>query len=1093
MKEPKIINGHWRAWVPGLFLTSLILLFACDKEKKNPGPDTTPPGFPTAFSVQPNGNALEITWTMPSDSDLHGALLLRQAEEGPDGEPVQGTSYETGDEIGSSLVIFRGHSQSASFIDTPPASGIWCYRVFVFDTSYNYAGSVSRCVDTSPEDTEPPVFSGLADAEGVSNTQVTLTWEEATDNITASEDIVYEVYQAQSAALIPYGNPTYVTSPGVTRFTVFGLTPGTTYWFAVRARDAAGNLDANTLVKEATTLSGDDVTPPVFSGLVVATAVSGSQIDLFWGAATDDVTPQNELVYDVFRSTSSGGHTFGSPAYTTLPGVAQFSVTGLTPSTTYYFVVRARDAAGNSDANTVERSATTLTLSDTTPPVFAGLGSATAVSDTQIQLNWEAASDNETAPNDIVYHIYRSSISGSYNFGSPVHTTSPGATSFTVGGLSPSSTHYFVVRAQDAAGNRDTNTVERSATTLSGPDTVPPNFTGVLTAVAQGSFSVKLTWNAAVDNVTPASGIVYDVYHATSSGAQNFAVPSLSTPAGATEVTVTGLASATTYFFVVRARDAAGNRDVNLIERSATTDVADVTPPVIVSDNFSTGSALVSGTTGFVASVTFSEAVTGVNASNITINHGAVLSDFSTSDGISWNFTASGLLDGTRYTVLFGSGIQDLSSNALAPTVREIYVAASVLYVRPGGSGVQDGTSPAHALPLVSQALSIAAPGTDVYVQGGNYSDSFNVREGVNIYGGYDASFTVRDPVNNESLITQSAFSATVVADGTDITTATVIDGLGLGNGFSGNRAVLRVSGGAGLTMRNSRLFLPAIGCYTQDVVQVTSGSNNQLVLENNEIHGGGMLNNSCSRTIYGVHFNSAGGVLRMDGNTVLMGTCLSTSNSYSYDFIAVRANGHTVEIVNNVIDANGSGTSSWRNSYGIYHTTATAYRKLVIANNTISGGAGADRTAIYLVGSINALHDVRIGNNVLFTDATGSSARAIYRTTTTGFISRVENNMFTAIGVYLYSGASYTTLSSMEAYLNGVGTVASFNKEVAAIPSLAFADYAGRDWRPTASSPLSLTQGGRDTTPVEWGSVLRDRLGQTRTPLVSIGAHEFD
>lgn len=1180
-----------------IFALSSLLAAACDP--KPTGDDTTPPGFPTGLSAARNGDAVEIAWTMPSDGDLGGALLLRRADVEPDTAPTTGQSYQVGDVIGLAAVVYRGHATSNTYVDTPPSPGRYCYRVYAFDTSFNYSGSASRCVDFLEEDTTPPTFDGLVSATGVSNTQIELLWEAATDDQTDAADLVYDVYQAEAETGISYATPTHTTGGGATSLTVFGLQPGTTYYFVVRARDLAGNRDNNQLVRAGTTQSNADTTPPTFGGLVSATTVSGARIDLAWTAASDDTTAAADLVYDIYQAAASGSQSYGTPSYTTAPGITSFSVTGLSPSTTYYFVVRARDEAGNQDGNTVEHSATTSATADTTPPTFAGLVSATAAGETQINLTWAAASDdisasgdvvyliyqstasggqnyaapsyvtaagatsfpvtglspgttyyfvvrardeannvdgntversattpasgdvtpptfaglvtadavtetqilltwadasdNVTGPTNMVYLVYQASTSGGQSFGTPTYTTTAGATSYLVTGLAPATAYYFVVRARDQAGNNDTNTVQRSATTLSGPDSTPPNFTGVITATAASSSAIDLTWNAAVDNVTPAAGIVYDIYFATSAGAQNFAVPNWSTGAGATSYRVTGLAASTTYYFVVRARDASGNRDVNLIERSATTQITDVTPPLIVSDNFATGGALVSGTTGFVASVTFSEPVTGMNATNVTINNGATLGSFATSDSITWNFTASGLQNGVRYTVSLTSGIEDQSGNPLAPTSREIYVAATVLYVRPGGAGIQNGTSPTNALPLVSQALSLAAPGTDIYVQGGTYSDSITLVEGVNIYGAYDASFTVRDPVNNETLLTQAAFSTTVTV-GAGLTTSTVIDGMAFTNTYTGARAVLRVSGGAGVTVRSSRLFLGNIGCYAQEVVNGTSGTANSLVMERCVITGGGMSNSAyCARESYGIYWSSAGSFLRLDGNTILGGTSLDTYTGYEYYFYAIRMNCHTCEVVNNVINARGSGPTATRYSYGIYHTTNAAYRKLAITNNTLSGGEGSYRYAIVLAGAIDALHDVRIANNVLFTNVGGSNSYAINRTTTTGIIKRVENNLFTNAGTYLNSGTAYTTLSSMETYLTGVGTVAALNKEVTTAADLYFQDYAAGDWRPTASSPLGLTQGGRDTSGDDWGAATTDRLGNPRTLLFSIGAYEQD
>ncbi len=99
---------------------------------------------------------------------------------------------------------------------------------------------------------------------------------------------------------------------------------------------------------------------PTFGGLVSAFATSTTEIGLSWEAATDSITPQGSMQYLIYMSTTPGGQSFTSPSFTTSPGATSFSVTELTPATTYYFVVRAKDEAGNIDGNAVERSATTL-------------------------------------------------------------------------------------------------------------------------------------------------------------------------------------------------------------------------------------------------------------------------------------------------------------------------------------------------------------------------------------------------------------------------------------------------------------------------------------------------------------------------------------------------------------------------------------------------------------------------------------------------------------------------------------------------------------------------------------------------------------
>ena len=106
-----------------------------------------------------------------------------------------------------------------------------------------------------------------------------------------------------------------------------------------------------------------DTTPPTFAGLVSANACTpGPQrpgettpYHLRWSAAHDDVTPSSQIVYDVFSSTTPGGENFAQPTWTTAPGVTKFQTPGLPSHGTVYFVVRARDQAGNEDINQVER------------------------------------------------------------------------------------------------------------------------------------------------------------------------------------------------------------------------------------------------------------------------------------------------------------------------------------------------------------------------------------------------------------------------------------------------------------------------------------------------------------------------------------------------------------------------------------------------------------------------------------------------------------------------------------------------------------------------------------------------------------------
>jgi hypothetical protein len=210
--------------------------------------------------------------------------------------------------------------------------------------------------------------------------------------------------------------------------------------------------------------SGEDSTPPVFAGAKAA-AGQAQAIRLEWDAATDDVTQAEEIVYLVYQATETGAQDFGQPVLETQPGATGAVVGGLAVSTPYFYVVRARDAAGNVELNSEEITATTLAVADTVPPTFAGLTSATALGATVVELSWAAASDDLSPAEDIVYNVYMAETTGGQTFTAPTLTTLGGATSALVTRLRPSITYFFVVRAQDRALNEDQNTVERQATT----------------------------------------------------------------------------------------------------------------------------------------------------------------------------------------------------------------------------------------------------------------------------------------------------------------------------------------------------------------------------------------------------------------------------------------------------------------------------------------------------------------------------------------------------------------------------------------------------------------------------------------------------
>jgi heme/copper-type cytochrome/quinol oxidase subunit 2 len=361
-----------------------------------------------------------------------------------------------------------------------------------------------------------------------------------------------------------------------------------------------------------------DLTPPTFAGVVSVSSVTLDSALLSWAAATDDVTPQGGIVYEVcYATTLSGATTSFAPQLASAAGATSVTVGGLTSGTLYYFCVRARDGAGNRDANTATVTATTL-APDTTAPTFAGVTSVGSPTLDTLTVHWSAGTDAVTAQGSLVYDVAIATSSGGCsgaNFASALAATSlPGATSVVVAGLATGTTYYACVRARDAAGNRDTNNVTASATTLA-PDTTAPTFAGITSLNTPTLTTLTAHWSAASDSVSSPSNISYDVCWATSSigcTGGNFTALA-SSPPGATSIVIPGLASATTYFVCVRARDQAGNEDTNNVTASATTSAP--TPPDTTPPSFAGITGLISPTRETLTA-TWAAATDSVTAQN---------------------------------------------------------------------------------------------------------------------------------------------------------------------------------------------------------------------------------------------------------------------------------------------------------------------------------------------------------------------------------------------------------------------------------------------------------------------------------------------
>jgi PKD repeat protein len=209
--------------------------------------------------------------------------------------------------------------------------------------------------------------------------------------------------------------------------------------------------------------TASDTSPPSqVTGLTVSDPRTGTTLNLAWSAATDNVGVTS---YTVKRSTTSGGPygTVGTPSGTS------FTDSGLTAGTTYYYVVSAKDAAGNEGPNSAQASGTPTSSTDTTPPSVPTNLAASGVTTTSATISWSPSSDPETGVKN--YKVFRDGAL----------VGSPSATSFTDSGLTPDTTYTYRVSAVNNVNLESAQSAPLSVHTLA-----PPAFV-TITDPAQGA------------------------------------------------------------------------------------------------------------------------------------------------------------------------------------------------------------------------------------------------------------------------------------------------------------------------------------------------------------------------------------------------------------------------------------------------------------------------------------------------------------------------------------------------------------------------------------------------------------------------------
>ena len=241
-------------------------------------------------------------------------------------------------------------------------------------------------------------------AAQVTYNSVTLTWTAPGDDSLIGNATRYDIrYSTSLITAANFGSATAVASPptpvtaGTSQtFNVTGLQAATTYWFAIKAQDDAGNwANVSNIVSKAT-LQAPDVTRPAPVALSITT-LHDTDATLSWNAVGDDSLTGTATSYDVRYSTApittanwATASTVTSEPTPLAAGTAQtFTVTNLARQRQYYFAIKVTDDAGNISALS---NSPTGTTTDTLAP-----RAITDLTASFVWLGWPSAAERTGA------------------------------------------------------------------------------------------------------------------------------------------------------------------------------------------------------------------------------------------------------------------------------------------------------------------------------------------------------------------------------------------------------------------------------------------------------------------------------------------------------------------------------------------------------------------------------------------------------------------------------------------------------------------------------------------------------------------------
>ena len=550
--------------------------------------DEIPPSPITDLTAISQENSILLQWSAPSDDESRGSVVsydIRYYSEIVSEQNWENTSIIDND------IIPTSNGEAESFeIDFLPIQNEFYFAIRSFDEANNHStisNSVSAMI--TGDITAPATITDLQVVENsVSMNSMQLSWTATGDNDTNGTASFYEIKISISEITEENYNEIDSIEQSIVpqeagyqeNFFVTGLSPLTTYFFAIKAYDEVNNSSLLSNIASASTNEEiDNIPPAAITDLTVSAAEDGFHLQ--WTAVGDDNLTGTAYSYQIaFSNETINENNWQSSTFisdTISPSqsgtIENFFYSTDVFGVEFYFAIKVTDEVSNTSpiSNVVVAM---IPIDDIAPAQISDLSAE--VEGSNVVLSWTAVGDDGIDGTADYYEIcyFTNEISDS-NWDQctfVVNTITPNQSgseeSFSINDLEMDILYFFAVRAVD--DNENISDISNNAVAIIENDSIAPNAINdlmVISGNAINNSTIQIQWSAPGDDGLEGNADHYEIrYSQTEISDSNwndatifYNPPSPTNPGTTQTCNITNLQEGVRFHFAIKTYDDSNN------------------------------------------------------------------------------------------------------------------------------------------------------------------------------------------------------------------------------------------------------------------------------------------------------------------------------------------------------------------------------------------------------------------------------------------------------------------------------------------------------------------------------------------------------